>query len=56
MSTGFYKSMKKMEVSDDGRTTMIKGFCKAKDLQKKGKVDVFFDDDVMKELGVRRVD
>jgi len=54
MSTGFYKSIKKMEVNEQGRTVALKGSCKAKDLQKP-KITVYGDDDSFEELGIRRM-
>ena len=55
MSTSFYKSIKKVEVSDDGRVKALKGSCKAKDFQKKVLVENYFDSDTFKELNVKRM-
>ena len=60
MSTGFYKSIKKIEANNEGKTTFIKGSCKASDLQKKpktnSKVEEFWDKDTMFEIGIKRMD
>jgi hypothetical protein len=60
MSTGFYKSIKKMEVNNEGKTTFIKGSGKASDFKKQPEnkkpiVEEFWDDDTIFELGIRRM-
>lgn len=51
MSQSFYKSIKKIEINDEGKTIALKGSCKAKDLQKpKTNINTF------NELGIKRVD
>lgn len=55
MSKNFEETIKNIEIDDGGRIIGLKGSCKAMDLQRKPSVGFYYDADVMKELGVKRL-